>query len=116
VARIVEGFICNKRKRLKFQSPPSTFEQLEQLAAVDTNISFVDNYRKSRVASTTTNAAQRQQGHRPAQYRTDMIKNSQLPGKINVCFNCGKTGHIQRHCFLRPAQQRKKIITAKTQL
>ena len=116
MARIVEGFICNKRKRLKFQSPPSTFEQLEQLAAVDTNISLVDNYRKSRVASTTTNAAQRQQGHRPAQYRTDKVNISQLPGKINVCFNCGKTGHIQRHCFMRPAQQRKKIITAKTQL
>jgi len=74
VARIVEGFNSNQRARLIFQSPLSTFEQLEQLAALDRNISFVDNYRKSRVASTTTNAAQQQQGHRPTQYRTDMVK------------------------------------------
>jgi len=116
VVRIVEGFTSNQRTQLIFQSPPSTFEQLEKLAAVERNISFVDNYRKSRVASTTTNAAQRLQGHRPIQYRTGMVNNSQLPGKRNVCFNCGKPGHIQRHCFLRPAQQRKNTITAKTQL
>jgi len=65
VARIVEGFTSNQSNRLTFQSPPSTFEQLEQLAAVDRNIYFADNYPKSRVASTTTNAAQRQQGHGP---------------------------------------------------
>jgi len=94
VARIVEGFPSNQHARLIFQSPPSSFEQLEQLAAVDRNISFVDNYRKSLVASTTTNAVQLQQGHRPIQYRTNMVNNSQLPDKRNVCFNCGKTGHI----------------------
>jgi len=81
VARIVERFTSNQRNRLIFQSRPSTFEQLEQLAAEDRNISFVDNYRKSRVAGTTTNAAQRQQGHGPTHYRTDMVNNSQLPGK-----------------------------------
>jgi len=64
VARIVERFTSNQRARLIFQSHPSTFEQLEQLAAVDRNIYFVDNYRKSRVASTTTNAVQLHQGNR----------------------------------------------------
>jgi len=112
VARVVEGFTSNQRNRLIFKSPPSTFEPLEKLAVVDRNISFVDNNRKSRVASTTTNAAQRQQGHRPIQYRTGMVDNSQLPGKRNVCFNCGKPGHIQQHFFLRPAQQRKNTIIA----
>ena len=40
VACIVGGFTSNQHARLIFQSPPSTFEQLEQLAAVDKNISF----------------------------------------------------------------------------
>jgi len=38
VARTVVGFTSNQRNRLIFPSPPPTFEQLEQLAAVDRNI------------------------------------------------------------------------------
>ena len=117
VAHIVEGLHLNQRARLLFQALPSSFEQLEQLAVVDRNFSFVDSSSTSGAGSTTANTVQPQYDSRPTQHRPGAVNNAPLPGKELVCFNCGKSGHMRRQCRFRHTQLRRNHLTiAKTQL
>jgi hypothetical protein len=109
VERIIEGLTPNQRARFVFQGQPNSFKQLGYLVVVDRNITFADNTRQSvavgrwdeMVHSTVRDVYVNRSDHRTSK--------ASDRSKVPVCYNCGKSGHIQRNCFAKQHSRRNSV-------
>jgi hypothetical protein len=112
VQRIIEGLSPTQHSRFIFQLPPSSFEELEQLAIVERNIANADRLREEQVSEVQIAAIESVSelcetvgsGRRSQDTRSRKV----------VCFYCRKAGHNQNRCFLHASHKNKGEPKAKS--
>jgi len=114
VERAVEGLTPTQRARFVFQSPPSSFRQLERLAIVDRNIAYADRSRAEPAPEVTIAVVESPTGHgEPGESGSKRAQESSQR-KAVVCFYCRRPGHKQRRCFRRMSQRGKIAHTVES--
>jgi hypothetical protein len=106
VGRIVEGLTPVQRARFVFQTAPSTFAHLDQMAVLDRNIAYADSTRRvATSAAVNIVASDDKQSSVKSSHRT--ISRAPVRGNRPICFYFGNVGHTQRSCSLPSAHRRK---------
>jgi hypothetical protein len=103
VARIVEGLTPIQRTRFCFQTLPTTFVQLEQLAVIDRNVTYADQLREG-ATSIGVSSVQSCENNVAVKPPNSAVRQTQNQGNQRVCFKCVKPGHVQR-CFVRSSSR-----------
>jgi len=111
VQRIIDGLTPTQHSRFIFQLPPSSFEQLEQLALVDRNIAYTDRLREEQ--SSELQIAVIEPVSEPAEIVGSRRSSQDNRSRKVVCFYCRKPGHTQNRCFLRASHKNKGEQKAK---
>jgi hypothetical protein len=107
-ARIVEGLTPIQRARFVFQTLPTKFVHLEQLAVLDRNVTYADQTREAGGAAgvNSVKPCENNVGEKPS---PSAVGEAPTQGNQRVSFNCGKPGHVQKRCFGRLSSKGKTV-------
>jgi len=114
VERVVEVLTLTQRVRFIFQSPTSSFRQLERLAIVDRNIAYADRTRAEPAPEVTIAVVESPMGHGEPGESGNKRAQEPLQRKPVVCFYCRRPEHTQSRCFRRLSQRGKVTHTVES--
>jgi hypothetical protein len=107
VERVVEGLTPTQHARFVFQTPPSSFRQLEQLAIVDRNIVYTNQSRKGPASEVTIAVVESSMEDGQPGSSGNKTTQEPRPKRVFVCLYCRRQGRTQNRCFLRLSKQRE---------
>jgi hypothetical protein len=96
----IEGLAPTQLSRFVFQKPTTNFSELDQLAALDQNLTFADHQRESEQRSNESLGGKDVsfQGQHETRQASIQQRNVQAANTVKRCFRCKQLGHLQRNC------------------